>query len=98
MEQAKLMRLTNWYLLRRISQMTAQILCVYNHSVIFSLDILNLHRDSLLFRGGSKFSFKGQLETHRKSQETEVEWSRNRSKVVCNVPSLCCSAFDKTYL
>ena len=35
-----------------------QLLCVYNHAVIFSLEILNLYWDSLPFRGGSNFSLR----------------------------------------
>ena len=34
------------------------IRCVHNDSVIFSLEILNLYWDSVLFRGGPNFSLR----------------------------------------
>ena len=37
---------------------STSLLCVYNHSLIFSLETLNLYWDSLLFRGGPKFSLR----------------------------------------
>jgi hypothetical protein len=51
----------------------AQVRCVSNQSVIFSLGILNIYWDSLPFRSGSIF-FTDSLETHR----TEANGHRAR--------------------
>ena len=40
------------------SPLLSTLLCVYNHSVVFSPEILNLYWDSLLFRGGPTFPLR----------------------------------------